>query len=93
MLVRTEPTRSLIIAPGSWFYRGDNYSDAGGNLRMHLTCAGAGILLAARSNGGQAPPMNFGGRELARPHTLAEANLHNTGHNAQPMHATAGAAG
>ena len=30
MLVRTEPTRSLIIAPGSWFYRGDNYSDAGG---------------------------------------------------------------
>ena len=60
---------------------------------MPQTHNGAGILLATRLNGGPALPMHLGERELARPHTLAEANLRNADHNAQPMHATAGAAG
>lgn len=30
MIVRIEPLSSFIKPPGSWFYRGDNYFDAGG---------------------------------------------------------------
>src|SRR5947209_8285333 len=37
MLVRIEPTCSLITPPGSWFYRGDKYSDAGGRTAGPLS--------------------------------------------------------
>jgi len=34
LLARVEPQSSFIAAPGFWFYRGDNYSDAVGGVPL-----------------------------------------------------------